>query len=201
MSSYPVISCPNCLRQYAVEPSLTLAQCGACKSHFQVAVAEMALPCEAVTLSDPITPHYNFLYEATAQAARNVKTVFNLADEPFIAESAARFIQSLHYALDLQNPNWREEYSNRIVLRASENARTDIDRARLHEATTFYFAHMHTRHSDAQDMLIAAFAGVLSVEYEVPSDKKEVIAQKMIAKPYRSGWRSLIGHAFRFLSG
>jgi hypothetical protein len=188
MSTKPVISCPRCLRQYSIEPSVTLAQCGVCKSHFQVAIAELALPGESVTLNRPITAHFNFHYEATAQAARNVKIIFDLAAEPFTTEAVARFMKWMpRSAADLEESHWRDEYCNQVMRRACDSPNF-IDKSKAQEATMFFLGHALTRDSDALDMLIAAFAGVLSVEYELPRSRELAVAQKVIAKRRWFSW-------------
>ena len=109
----------------------------------------MALPGESVTLNFPITAHFNFLYEATAQAAWNVKIIFELAEEPFTADSVARFMKWLpRCPADLERSSWRKEYCNQVMHRAWDSPNF-IDKSKAQEATWFFLTHALNRDSDA----------------------------------------------------
>jgi hypothetical protein len=71
MSVEAVISCPRCLRQYAVDPSLggRIGQCEACKSTFSISLVEVAIGEPAVSLIEPLTLRYNFIADPVTPLA------------------------------------------------------------------------------------------------------------------------------------
>ena len=166
-----VIACPHCIRAYRIESELNgkLVRCEACGCHFGVNIVVPALPGEALPLESPLQVHYNFLREAAEAMARNVESICRLAGEPFTAESLVKFVRSLPLARDeIKEGGWRGGYAD-VVMREAHRRSTYDDRASLTRLLDYFIGRVPDRSTGANEQLVAAFAGVLSVGFDRPT--------------------------------
>ena len=164
-----VISCQHCIRQYEVDSDMhgKLARCEACKAYFIIQIAVPEMGGEAIYLENALEPHYNFTGEAVACLACNIKIAFLMASESYTPENAMKFARSMPETCDdLRGENWGSKYCNTIMLRGHMRSRTLANRHAHWMITDYFFRQFPCHPPTTQRVLIGAFVGALSVEFD-----------------------------------
>jgi hypothetical protein len=163
MNATAVVSCPQCLRQYEIDPATerVVAQCGCCKAHFTVAFSRMAAPAEEVlVLEKEIEFHFEFFQEGCETLAKNICELLGLIGIPINPRSVTRVLNSLPSDReDLGSEAWRKGFLNEMLFRIYRDCIGDAEqRERLSE---YFLWRLTNRSYHSLEMLQAAFSGVL----------------------------------------
>lgn len=160
-----VISCPHCLRQYAVDASLDgrTGQCNACKSHFVVSMATLSPPADDPVVFDrEIGPHISFLREGCAELGRNVCDLILLAGDYVLVNKIRAIIKTIpRNPEELVDKQWREGECNQTLASAFRASITPESKERVEALLDYFLAYLPNRPRFARDMLDSAFLGVL----------------------------------------
>lgn len=189
-----VISCPRCLRQYRVDSGTSgkLARCRGCSSTFCVIAAEASAGEPVITLTDPITPRYNFIKEGCSELAKNVGDLLRLAAQPVTADAVANVVQTVpRYPSEIGSDLWKAQRCSRTLEEAYNRTRGTHDGERCDELFEYFIEYLPRRDSEALDMTVGAFIGVLSLDFDTrvdPEPEASVKARKVTRYPWYD-WR------------
>jgi hypothetical protein len=170
MSARTVVSCPRCLRQYAVDSEMDgkLGQCRQCKSTFYISTTRLSTGEPEFSLTDEVTPHWEFFREGCAEMARNASDLLTLAGEPVTREAICEIVESVPFTRDeLMDAHWRRGRCSKTLEKAFIPQGTPDDE-RFGKILGYFTWRIPNSSTDALRMLTAAFEGVLSVEIDQP---------------------------------
>jgi hypothetical protein len=111
--------------------------------------------------------HHSFFGDACVTLARNVRDLLRLAERPFTRKNTREIITTLpmdNSQLAEGHP-WHEWAFNRTMKAVAERYFDKPESARVGEPGSYFIA-FASRDPRDQDLLIAAFKGVLSQEWE-----------------------------------
>lgn len=173
-----IISCQHCLRQYEVDSGKNgqMGQCDACKGYFTIRVAEPHGPVEdAISFTNPLEPNYLYLHEAAACLGRNLRDMFDMASERFTTENARLYVATMpRDPSALLDARWQGEFCSQIVKRAFFRRCNQTEQVRWQRLADYFLRIFPEKSRGAQDTLINAFTGFLSVEFDGVSPGEEL---------------------------
>jgi hypothetical protein len=98
MNATAVVSCPQCLRQYEIDPTTerVIAQCGVCKVTFTLIVPKLSDHTdEAVVLLNELEDYYTFLDEACEVMAKHACAYMAGQGDAITPSSLLAFIERI----------------------------------------------------------------------------------------------------------
>ncbi len=175
MNATAVVSCPQCLRQYEIDPATerVVAQCGGCKAHFAIVIPRLTGPADgALLLEQEIELRFQFFKEGCEALARNICELLRLAGYEVTTEAVIKLVRSLpRDGKDIKCEKWRENPLNQLMELNFERHRYGPEWERFERLVAYFVGYVPCRSYLALDMLQAAFEGVLGGIHLVQSEQ------------------------------
>lgn len=169
----PVVSCPYCLRQYAVDPSISgkLGQCGRCRSCFTVVISTLSPEAEATVFENELQPHLNFFKEGCHEFIVQSRDLLTLAGKAVTIARVVMIAESIPLSLEaLQCKTWREGYCSEMLERAHNQWQKE--KGPRPDVFQYFLEYLPTRDIYALDMLQAAMSSLIGIDWTPDPPRK-----------------------------
>lgn len=167
-----IICCPACLRYYPVYTSMAgkLARCGRCDANFIINVTELRVGGEtAIVFNNPVAVRDPFIRGGCAEMSRNAAAVLRLAGEPVTPDAVAQLVKTIpFYPSDMGERRWLAGRLNKTMEKAFHLTENTPEHGRFLKAFEYFTRYIPARTFAEIDTLTGAFAGVLSIEFDMP---------------------------------